>query len=197
MITMRKLSKKFISVFSIFFVCYLFLLSVGYALFQETLLVQGTVSTMEYYEGTILPHTPIIVDTANNRYHTESNHKDFVDFDSESWSEDTLTINYDKRLGIVSGSNTNQFHIQIQNPTVLPMTNGQATAEITENGWSFIHSVSATVSKDTILPNETVDITITVTSNMYLPAGSQQVRAAISYTLQNQTKYLYIIINYD
>lgn len=65
---MRKLSKRFISVFSIFFVCYLFLLSVGYALFQETLVVQGTVSTMEYYEGTILPHTPIIVDTANNRY---------------------------------------------------------------------------------------------------------------------------------
>ena len=47
--------------------------SIGYAFFYETLTVNGTASTIEYYGGTKLPTEPVVLDTKNNRYHTADN----------------------------------------------------------------------------------------------------------------------------
>lgn len=91
-------NKKIISIVSIVLAVLIIFMSVGYAFFTESLTINGVASTIEYYDGEKLPTEPIKLDTNNNRYHIASGTYFRVDFDSETWNDDTYTLVYKKVL---------------------------------------------------------------------------------------------------
>ena len=98
---MRKKKKNYLYIFSIVIAVFIVILSVGYAFFTESLTIDGVASTVDYYAGEKLPTSPIVLDTSNNRYFTESETYYKVDFDSESWTEDTYSLTFKKKLGML------------------------------------------------------------------------------------------------
>ena len=155
--------KKFLFILTLL---YIGCLSIGYAFFRESLLIEGIATTAPYYEGDALPNTPIIMDSANNRYHLEEGHKNNVDFSSESWDGNALHIYYDKKFGVVMGQVTSTYVVRFSNPTVLTMFNGTVETSIINNGLGYISASSATISKTELLPEETLEIRFSITHNM-------------------------------
>ena len=47
---------------------FIIFLSTAYALFNDSLTINGVASTVEYYEGEKLPVSAVIRDSSNNRY---------------------------------------------------------------------------------------------------------------------------------
>ena len=174
-----------------------FCLSVGYAFFSDALTINGVASTIDYYSGEALPTTPIIRDTKYNRYYSYDVHKDWVDFESESWEGDTYTLVYMKKTGLVIGEKTVNYVVSFTNPTTLPYTDGTVETEIIENDNNRIKEISASLSKLEINPGETVDVTFTVTFNFLTAAGQHKVMATATYMLQNKPRKFYFIIHYD
>ena len=93
-----KIRKNKLYIINIFIFAYMLCLSVGYAFFRESLNINGVAKTVDFYSGENLPVTPIIRDTEYNRYYTYDVHKDYVDFESETWEGDTYTLVYQKKL---------------------------------------------------------------------------------------------------
>ena len=183
----------------LFFLTLLYIgcLSIGYAFFRESLLIEGIATTAPYYEGDALPNTPIIMDSANNRYHLEEGHKNNVDFSSESWDGNTLHIYYDKKFGVVVGQVTSTYVVRFSNPTVLTMFNGTVETSTINNGLGYISASSATISKTELLPEETLEIRFSITHNMLSSFGTQEIQAAISFDFQNTRKYFYVVVHYE
>lgn len=188
---------KVLKVINVILIVYILTLTVGYAFFSESLSINGVASTVDFYSGTNLPTEPIIRDTEYNRYYSYDVHKNYVDFDSETWEGDTYTLNYEKKFGIVVGEKTVNYVVSFTNPTVLDYTNGEVTTEIVENDNSRIKKVSASISKTELAPGETVDVTFTVTFNFLTELGDHSVKATVAYTFQGQPRYFYFIINYN
>ena len=171
--------------------------SVGYAFFFETLTINGTTSTVEYYGGTKLPTEPILLDTENNRYHTADNVQYKVSFTSESWENDTIYITYTKYLGMITSvNNKTVFKIAFTNPTVLDYTDGEVTAEITENTGGMLKDVSATISKTTLKPGESCEVTLNFNTKITWRENTEAAKVTVSYNLQGERKYLYLIVKY-
>lgn len=189
--------KNKLYVVNIFIFVYMLCLSVGYAFFSKSLDINGVATTVDFYSGENLPVTPIIRDTEYNRYYTYDEHKDYVDFESETWEGDTYTLVYQKKAGIVIGEKTINYTVSFTNPTALTYTNGTVSAEITENNNDRIKDVSASISKTEVAPGETVDVTLTVTFNFLTEIGNHEVKATVTYMCQNKPKYFYFIIYYD
>lgn len=172
-------------------------LSVGYAFFFETLTINGTASTVEYYGGTKLPTEPILLDTENNRYHTADNVQYKVSFTSESWENDTIYITYTKYLGMITSiNNTTTFKIAFTNPTVLDYTDGEVTAEITENTGDMLKEVGASISKTNLSPGEQCEVTLTFRTRVTWRENTEAAKVTVSYNLQGERKYLYLIVKY-
>lgn len=186
-----------LKVINVILVIYILTLTVGYAFFSESLTINGVATTVDFYSGTNLPTEPIIRDTEYNRYYSYDVHKDYVDFDSETWEGDTYTLNYEKKFGLVVGERTVNYVVSFTNPTVLDYTNGEVTTEIVQNDNSRIKEVSASISKTELAPGETVDVTFTVKFNFLTQAGNHSVKATVAYTFQGQPRYFYFIINYN
>lgn len=171
--------------------------SVGYAFFFETLTINGTASTVEYYGGTKLPTEPILLDNKNNRYHTASNVQYKVSFTSETWENDTVYITYTKYLGMITSvNNKTVYKIAFTNPTVLDYTDGEVTAEITENTGGMLKDVSATISKTTLKPGESCEVTLNFNTKITWRENTEAAKVTVSYNLQGERKYLYLIVKY-
>lgn len=192
-----KIRKNKLYIINIFIFAYMLCLSVGYAFFSESLNINGVAKTVDFYSGENLPVTPIIRDTEYNRYYSYDGHKDYVDFESETWEGDTYTLVYQKKAGIVIGKKTINYTVSFTNPTALTYTNGTVSAEITENNNDRIKDVSASISKTEVAPGETVDVTLTVTFNFLTEIGNHEVKATVTYMYQNKPRYFYFIIFYD
>lgn len=192
-----KKNKKNLYKISVAVFIYIFCLSIGYAFFSDSLTINGVASTVDYYSGTALPTTPIIRDTELNRYYTYDNHKDWVDFESESWEGDTYTLVYKKKAGIVIGEKTVNYTVSFTNPTAVTYTDGTIETEIIENNNGRIKEVSASLSKTEVAPGETVDVTFTVTFNFLTEIGQHKVKATATYMLQNKPRIFNFIIHYD
>lgn len=188
----KRILKNIIILISI----YLIILSVGYAYFNESLSINGISSTAEFYQGPTLPTEPIVLDTTNNRYSTESKHKDFLDFDSESWNGDTYTVSYRKRIGLVAGTVTSTYTIAFTNPTTLDFTEGNIKTDVTFDNAGNISNCSGAISKTVLKPGERCDVSITLTHNFWQLNTRQEVVAHITFKLQNQVKNLYFKINF-
>lgn len=191
------LKDKKIYIISIIIFIYILFLSVGYAFFSESLTVSGVASTVEYYEGTKLPTTPILLDTTNNHYTTESVHKNYLDWSSETWQDDTLEVHYQKKFGIVIGSKTVTYTASFTNPTVLDYTDGNISVEISKNDSGGVKEVSGSISSNTIKPGEAATIEVTIRHNFATRINSDSVTATITYNLQQKQRYFYFIIYFD
>ena len=189
-------NKKIISIVSIVLAVLIIFMSVGYAFFTESLTINGVASTVDFYEGDSLPTDPIIQQTDKNRYHTWDIHKDFVDFNSESWIGDTYTLIWDKGFGIIEGEVTITYTIAFNNPTELYMTDGMVTTEITQNSGGRIKNVSASISKTQVAPGESVVVSFSITSNFLTKLNTHEAKATISYMLQGKRRYLYFYVRY-
>lgn len=194
---MKNKSKKWLYIFTIVIAILILVTSVGYAFFRESLTINGVASTVEYYDGTKLPNTPVILDTANNRYHTASNLQYKNEYYSESWNGDTILVTTKKYLGMIAGiDNTSTFKIAFTNPTVLPFTDGEVVAEITENTGGMLKDVNATISKTTLNPGEQVEVTLNMHTKITWRPNTETGRATVSYMLQGKRRYLYFIVTY-
>ena len=193
----KKNKKKKMYIINIIVFIYIFCLSVGYAFFSDSLTINGVASTVDYYSGEALPTAPIIRDTEYNRYYSYDVHKNYVDFESESWEGDTYTLVYKKKAGIVIGEKTVNYVVSFTNPTAVTYTDGTIETEIIENNNGRIKEVSASLSKTEVAPGETVDVTFTVTFNFLTEIGQHKAMATATYMLQNKPRKFYFIIHYD
>lgn len=194
---MDVLKDKKIYIISIIIFIYILFLSVGYAFFSESLTINGVASTVEYYEGTKLPTTPIILDTENNHYTTESAHKNYLDWNSETWQDDTLEVHYQKKFGIVIGNKTVTYTASFINPTVLDYTDGNISVEITKNDSGGVKEASGSISSSTIKQGEAATIEVTIKHNFLTRYGSDSVTATITYNLQQKQRTFYFIVYFD
>ncbi len=194
---MDVLKDKKIYIISIIIFIYILFLSVGYAFFSESLTINGVASTVEYYEGTKLPTTPILLDTTNNHYTTESVHKNYLDWSSETWQDDTLEVHYQKKFGIVIGSKTVTYTASFTNPTVLDYTDGNISVEITKNDSGGVKEASGSISSSTIKQGEAATIEVTIKHNFLTRYGSDSVTATITYNLQQKQRTFYFIVYFD
>ena len=188
--------KRKLYVVSFIIFIYIFILSVGYAFFNQSLTIAGIASTVEYYEGEKLPVSAVIRDNVSNRYYTASDEKKFVEFSSETWEDDTYTLNFNKKFGITAGSKTITYIITFTNPTTLVFNNGNIKTEIVDNNNSRIKEVTGSLSKSEIKQGESVDVSFTIKFDFLTELGKHCAKATISYTYQNKPRYLYFIINY-
>ncbi|HIU39814.1 MAG TPA: hypothetical protein IAB68_00740 [Candidatus Aphodocola excrementigallinarum] len=193
---MRKKKKNYLYIFSIVIAVFIVILSVGYAFFSESLTINGVASTVDYYAGEKLPTSPIVLDTSNNRYYTASGTYFRVDFSSESWTDDTYSLTFEKKLGMLVEEHTLDYTISFANPTVLPYTEGTVTTEITQNDGGMLLDASTTIDKTTLNPGEAVTITMRFHTNITWRHHVEQAKATVSYMLQGQRKYFYFILTY-
>ena len=194
-VRMRK-KKNYLYIFSIVIAVFIVILSVGYAFFSESLTINGVASTVDYYAGEKLPTSPIVLDTSNNRYFTESETYYKVDFDSESWTEDTYSLTFKKKLGMLDIDKDIYYTVSFTNPTVLPYTEGTVTTEITQNDGGTLTLAETTIDKITLQPGEAVTITMRFKTHITWRHHTEQAKATVSYMLQGQRKYFYFILTY-
>ena len=82
---------------------FIIFLSTAYALFNDSLTINGVASTVEYYEGEKLPVLAVIRDSSNNRYYTQDITQKGLSFSSESWQADTYSLNMKKAFATSGG----------------------------------------------------------------------------------------------
>ena len=216
-------TRKRLYIVTIVLLIYVLSLSIGYAFFSETLEIDGVASTIEYYDGTKLPHTPV---TLNNKkgVHFTSNYNDeysyltvngtkltdgyYYALVDENWNDDTYIITFDKgMLGAFQGK-TITYTIAFTNPTVLTYTDGTATttdgsvlsASNAVSGTSDFSSVSASIDKTSLDPNEQVTLTLTTTIGTIDFTKDSVVKVDVAYKIyptDNGTRHFYFILKYD
>ncbi len=194
---MKQRISKILIFINVIIIFYILTLTTSYALYKESIEVSGIASTVEYFEGTKLPTEPVVLDITNNRYHTANDTKTFLDFSSETWTGDSYTLTYNKKVGIVEEEKNITYRIAFINPTVLEYTNGTIKAEIIDNNNNRIKEVSATLSDLKVAPGQTAYVDFNVKFNFLTNISTHKVKATITYDLQGVTRYLYFIIIYD
>ena len=192
----QKISKVFIFINAII-ICYILTLTTSYALYKDSLEVSGIASTVDYYDGTKLPTEPVVLDITNNRYHTASDKKNFLEFTSETWTGDNYILTYNKKAGIVEEEKNITYRIAFVNPTLLEYTNGTIKAEIVDNYNGRIKEVSASLSDLNVKPGQTSYVDFNVRFNFLTNLSTHKVKATVSYDLQGVTRYLYFTIIYN
>ena len=76
------------------------------------------------------------------------------------------------------------------------MTLGRVETAIVNNPLNYIKNVSASLEKETVMPGESVSVTVSIDANFVLPIGGQSVRAIATYMFQGEEKQFIININY-
>jgi len=193
---MKRKSKNKLYVITIAIAFLVLSLSVGYAFFSDTLTINGVASTVDYYNGNMLPTDPIMLEPDKNRYHTYDTSRSKLSWRKDYWMGDTFIAIWNKGAGIIASRKTITYTISFTNPTELPYTNGQITTEILNNDLGYIKSASGSLSKTTINPGESVEVKLTITSNFLSRLEDQDIKATISYELQGEKRYFYFIVKY-
>lgn len=118
---------KIISAIVAIFIC---LVSVGYAFFNDSLTINGVASTVDYYNGTMLPTNPIMLKLNDNLYSTYDTPRSKLSLREEHWVGDTFIAIWNKGAGIMASRKTITYTVSFSNPTELAYTNGKVTTKI-------------------------------------------------------------------
>ena len=184
--------------FNIIVMIYILSLATGYALFGGSLFVNGTASTVEYYDGVKLPTEPVRLDSVNNTYYIGTELTG-IPFSSEEWVDDTYTLNFQKSGDMVPNLKKEQqtsYTVSFTNPTVLSYTDNNIEIEILDDTENEIVSANSIVSKLVVNKGETVDVTFNINTKFTSVNTNNSVKAKISYMLQGSRRYFYFIVNY-
>lgn len=198
---MRK--RKLIKIIHISIICYIMILSVGYALFNDSLTIKGVASTVDFYETTMLPVSAVATisndDNEISVYHTVENLPTWLSFDSESWNEDTYEINYKKNSNLINSSDIIETSISFSftNPTVLSYTEGKTIVEIKENKNNIINEANASLSTDIVESGNSVIVTLKLKLKPVLGNSNEQIKTTISYVFQGKLRTLFFVVNYN
>lgn len=176
---------------------FIIFLSIAYALFNDSLNINGVATTIEYYEGEKLPVSAVIRDSSNNRYYTQDTTKNGLSFASESWQDDTYSLNMKKAFATSGGEYTINYTITFTNNTEATFSSGEVVTEITSNTGSMLKGASTTISKSEVKPDESVDITMTFHVNISWRYYIEEAKATISYNVQGKKRYMYFIVKYS
>ena len=184
-------------------ISYIMVLSVGYALFSDSLTIKGVASTVDYYSATMLPVSTVAIladeDDEITTYHDTENLPNWLSFDSEKWEEGTYEINYVKNSNIsTASSETTEMTISFSftNPTVLDYTEGKTIVEILENESNIISDATAELSSDIVKSGEGVVVTLKVKIKPVQGNTNEQIKTTISYVFQGKLRTLFVVLNY-
>lgn len=187
---------KKMKIISVILAVYVLSMSVGYALFQDSLKINGVASTVDYYEGEKLPVSAVIRNTKNNYYFTSSFTSDYLySYENETWKDDTYTLVLDKTILRAMQNQTITYTITFENPTVLNYTNGVISTSI-EGSNSDITSTSGILSDTEMAPNGKTDVSFSITTGNFNSYDSVA-KATITYTYQNKPRYFNFIVKYN
>lgn len=175
---------------------FIIFLSTAYALFNDSLTINGVASTVEYYEGGKLPVSAVVRDSTNNRYYSQDTTKNGLSFFSESWQDDTYSLNMKKGFLISGGDYTINYTITFSNNTETTFSSGEVATEIISNTGSMLKDASTTISKREVKPGESVDVTMTFHVNITWRHYIEEAKATISYDVQGKRRYMYFIVKY-
>lgn len=175
---------------------FIIFLSTAYALFNDSLTINGVASTVEYYEGEKLPVLAVVRDSSNNRYYTQDITQKGLSFSSESWQDDTYSLNMKKAFATSGGDYTINYTITFTNNTETTFSSGEVATEITSNTGSMLKDASTTISKREVKPGESVDVTMTFHVDISWRYYTEEVKATISYDVQGKRRYMYFIVKY-
>lgn len=175
---------------------FIIFLSTAYALFNDSLTINGVASTVEYYEGGKLPVSAVVRDSTNNRYYSQDTTKNGLSFFSESWQDDTYSLNMKKGFLISGGDYTINYTITFSNNTETTFSSGEVATEIISNTGSMLKDASTTISKREVKPGESVDVTMTFHVNVTWRHYIEEAKATISYDVQGKRRYMYFIVKY-
>lgn len=191
----RKFHKSYFLIVGLFL--YVLSLSIGFAYFTESLKINGVASTMDYYSSNKLPTEPIIQDAVNNRYSIASTSVTGLDFVDEYWIGDTCYVKYLKKSNLaMSTAQTITYTVTFSNSTAVDFTNGQVTTTNVKNDNSQIINKTASLDKTILAPGEVATVTFNVSFKFTNALKANSTKAIVSYTVQNSTKYFYLIIDY-
>lgn len=158
-----------------------------------------SVTTLPKYEGIALPNVPEKLDS--NYYFKADQSLDDYGFsvDNEEWvnNEYTLDLNPSWDIGgfwVKRG--TINYTIQFKNDTQLPMTLGKIETNIVNNPLNYIKNASASLEKETVMPGESVSITVSVNADFALPIDGQSIQAIATYLFQGEEKQFIVNIKY-
>lgn len=175
---------------------FIIFLSTAYALFNDSLTINGVASTVEYYEGEKLPVSAVVRDSSNNRYYTQDITQKGLSFSSESWKDDTYSLNMKKAFATSGGDYTINYTITFTNNTETTFSSGEVATEITSNTGSMLKDASTTISKREVKPGESVDVTMTFHVDISWRYHTEEAKATISYNVQGKIRYMYFIVKY-
>lgn len=175
---------------------FIIFLSTAYALFNDSLTINGVASTVEYYEGEKLPVSAVVRDSSNNRYYTQDITQKGLSFSSESWQDDTYSLNMKKAFATSGGDYTINYTITFTNNTETTFSSGEVATEIISNTGSMLKDASTTISKREVKPGESVDVTMTFHVDISWRYHTEEAKATISYNVQGKIRYMYFILKY-
>lgn len=184
-------------------ISYIMVLSVGYALYNDSLTIKGVASTLDYYSATMLPVSanPVLAEEEGEltTYHSVKNLPEWLTFENETWEEDTYEINYVKNARLSSAANdTSEMEITFSfvNPTTLNYTEGKTIVEILNNDNKLIEEATAELSNKVVKSGEGVVVIIKVKLKPIQGDKSEQVKTTISYVFQGKLRTLFVVLNY-
>lgn len=143
-----------------------------------------------------MPVLAVIRDSSNNRYYSQDTTKNGLSFSSESWQDDTYSLNMKKAFATSGGDYTINYTITFTNNTETTFSSGEVATEIISNTGSMLKDASTTISKREVKPGESVDVTMTFHVDMTWRYYTEEAKATISYDVQRKRRYMYFIVKY-
>jgi hypothetical protein len=160
-------------------------LSVGYALLNESLRINGSINKQTYISPNLVPTFTL----TSGRY-VSGSYGNNVQWSSESYDgKNNLTV-YLTRRNSNTQLRTTTLNITVRNVYPLSLTAGTASSEIISGAGNF-GSVTPSVGTTTIATNGTTYFR-TVFSMRTSVAGTIEVRSTYRYTYSGVFKYFYI-----
>lgn len=187
----RKLRKIIVLIVTI----YLCGLGTSYAIFSETIKINGVARTIDNVTGDDLKVKIIKLDSINNRYSIDSYDTIVSNYKQEVVTDNTLDLYYNM-VGTKIPINTITYTIQLINNTNYTFTNGSILVEIPEEAKKIITNVNGNIDKTILNPGETVNVDFTIESNTLVLDSPISTQATISYTMLGKTRYYYFNVIY-
>jgi len=219
-----KMNKK-LYIISIIVAAFVITTSIGYGLFSKSLSINGVATTLDYYSGTKLPHTPVDLNNQHQAYFLSDFNDEytyltgpekkregyFYALVGDSWNDDTYIITFDKGMVGAFQGKTITYNIAFTNPTVLDYTDGTATVthgnvlagttvSTAAGTTSDVSSATATLSSATVAPNGQVTISLSITMGTMNFNADTIVKAQVAYRLYSGNsgiRYFNFIVKYD
>lgn len=164
-------------------------LSVGYALFSETVNINGTVNVANYISPNLVPQLTL----SGGRYVTAT-YGNNVQFASESYDgKNNLTLNLTRRSTATQLRTTTLNINTLRNVYPLSLTAGTVSYQIVSGSGNF-GTVTPSVGVTTIAANGTTYFRLVLSMRTSV-AGPIQVLATYRYTYNGVLKYFYFTVN--